>query len=275
MNTRGPAPEPPAAENPESGSGAPASFFLVIPCFRESGRIEPFLRELCGLIQARALPCRVLVVDDGSGESEQAGLSGLIATIRGQYDFLLPLLGLPENLGKGGAIYAGWQSQGTEDWLAFADADGSTSGTEICRLMSLIAARPKTLDAVIASRILMLGKRVERSAVRHYTGRIYATISSLMTGLSIYDSQCGCKFVRKAAFQKVLPLLEEKRFGFDMELLSLLLLHGAQIEEVPVNWTDTPGSKVHLLRDSVDMFRGLLRLRHKLRRLAATPGATT
>ena len=53
------------------------------------------------------------------------------------------------------------------------------------------------------------------------------------------------------------------RFGFDMDLLVHLIRAGATICEFPVDWTDIPGSKVSLLRDSLQMFMTLWRLRKR------------
>lgn len=249
----------------------PPAVFLVIPCYREEKRLAAFLPELLDGI--RDFPARVVVqvVDDGSGDVSSAELAALVRRLSESHPETLrdPLL-LPGNLGKGGAVFAGWDLAMHEDgaeeatWLAFADADGATSATEILRLAQ-IALDSQDLDGVLGSRILMMGKTVTRSQKRHIVGRAYATLTTLFTGIEVYDSQCGCKFVRNRAYQKIRPRLEEKRFGFDMELIAFLLRSGAKLEEFPVDWTDVPGSRVRLFRDGWRMFASLWKLRKRLR----------
>ena len=80
---------------------------------------------------------RIQVVDDGSGTEEQDRLSAVLAPIVAGCPLFLPPMRLPENLGKGGAVYAGWDQAGSADWLAFVDADGSCPASEVKRLMEL------------------------------------------------------------------------------------------------------------------------------------------
>ena len=81
----------------------------------------------------------------------------------------------------------------------------------------------------------MLGVNIDRRTTRHYIGRVFATLVSLLTGLEIYDSQCGLKVIRSSAYAAIEMHLIEKRFVFDVELTLLLLKNGFRIREVPIN----------------------------------------
>ena len=63
--------------------------------------------------------------------------------------------------------------------------------------------------------------------------------------------------------------LREKRFAFDVELTFLLIKNRFKIREMPINWEEVPGSKVKILRDSIRMFSGVLRMRRNLGSLKA------
>lgn len=245
-----------------------ARILLVVPSYRESARLGGFLRPLAARLTDLGLPVRVRVVDDGSGAEEAGRTAGLVGELAARYPLLAGPLLLPRNLGKGGAVYAGWREEPRAEWLAFADADGATSPGEIGRVLAMVLGQPEAADAWLASRVKMLGRAVDRTWKRHVFGRVYATFASLFTGIAVYDSQCGFKVVRRAAFARIEPFLRESRFGFDMELIARLHRAGARIVEVPVDWEDVPGSKVRLVRDGAGMFRSLLRLR---RSLAAAP----
>lgn len=231
---------------------------LVIPCFNESGRIEPFLDSLqCVLVNDTRVS--VLVVEDGGGAEEQQRMQQLLEARRPAWPQLRPLLCLEENLGKGGAVYAGWEAHAGEALLAFVDADGSCAAAEVSQVLDL--ARDGQTRAVFASRIKMLGKDVQRDFRRHLMGRVYATIVSETLRIPVYDSQCGLKVVPRTAFENVKPLLHITGFAFDVELLCALLDTGCVVHEQPISWHETAGGKVRLLRDSWRMFRDVLAIR--------------
>lgn len=238
------------------------SVLLVIPTFRDTARLQAFLPDLSRQLEARSA-VEIVVVDDGSGPKFSDALEELVRDVSGKSQTPVSLIRLKRNVGKGGAIYAGWGDGKGVDWLAFVDADGAVSASEVERMLSEIDCTDlhERADALIASRVKMLGRTVERSVKRHLIGRIFATLASELTGLAVYDSQCGCKFVRREAYAAVRSKLTELRFAFDVDLLFHLHRAGYRIVEFPVDWRDIPGSKVSLIRDSFLMLFSLLRLR--------------
>jgi glycosyltransferase involved in cell wall biosynthesis len=241
----------------------PGDLFLVIPAYRESERLPVFLRAVCHTFSAAACRFAILVVDDGSGTEEQAKLSALIESLRGETPELLPPLLLPENRGKGHAIREGWARGGGYNWLAFVDADGAISAAELFRLCEL-AQLAEPSRALFASRIKMLGHTVERTFLRHLLGRLFATIVGFTILPEVYDSQCGCKIIPASAWQRIAGEMEEDGFAFDVELLALLRWHGIAVREEPIDWFDQPGSRVHPLRDSVRMALAVRRIRKRI-----------
>lgn len=239
----------------------PASVHLVIPCYRESGRIGPFLAELC----ERLTPLggvTIRVVEDGSDEEEKQRMRAIIDAQRSKTPFLLEPLFLPQNLGKGGAVYAAWKEERNAEWLAFVDADGACSAEEVARVI-LMAREAPPQTALFASRIKMLGKTVHRDLSRHLLGRVYATLVSELLDIPVYDSQCGLKLVPRACFERIASRLIIHGFAFDVELLAFLLDSGCAVHEVPISWHETPGGKVRLLRDSFLMARDVWRVRQR------------
>ena len=242
----------------------PASVHLVIPCYHESARIGAFLADLCETLTPVG-GITIRVVEDGSDAAEKQRMESIIDAQRAKTPLLLEPRFLSENLGKGGAIYSAWKDEKNADWLAFVDADGSCSANEVARLIHLAReATPNT--ALFASRIKMLGTTVHRDFRRHLMGRIYATLVSELLDIPVYDSQCGLKLVPRSAFERVSSQLTVHGFAFDVELMTALLDSGCAIREAPISWHETPGGKVHLLRDSWRMARDVLRI--KARRVA-------
>ncbi|OYW77552.1 MAG: hypothetical protein B7Z37_03760 [Verrucomicrobia bacterium 12-59-8] len=240
----------------------PATVHLVIPCFQESGRIGPFLTELCAVTHALG-GVTIQVVEDGSDAAEAARMREIIAPLCAQHAHLLQPLFLPENLGKGGAVYAGWDRAPGVDWLAFVDADGSCSATEVAHLILRARKQPAALTAVFASRWDQTSAKVQRQWKRRLMGRIFGTLVSTLLHIPIHDSQCGLKLVPRAAYQRIAPDLRILGFAFDVELLAALHDSGCAFEEASIAWHETPGGHVHLIRDSIRMARDVLAIRNR------------
>lgn len=105
--------------------------------------------------------------------------------------------------------------------------------------------------AVLASRVRLLGRDIQRGLFRHYAGRVFATAASLALRLPVYDTQCGAKiFVSTPALREALETPFESRWVFDVYLIARLLnaaepLHESEILEYPLlHWRDIPGSKL-------------------------------
>lgn len=208
---------------------------------------------------------RILLVDDGSPAEEQKRFLEVVDPLIKDGQLFLPPLILPDNIGKGGAIYAGWATSDTADWLAFVDADGSCSAQETKRLIEVARQQSEPIS-IFASRVKMLGHHVERHFKRHLVGRVYATLVSELLNIEVYDSQCGLKIIHGAAYREIAKRLTIEGFAFDVDLLVHLLDAGHKIKEEPIDWHDTPGGKIRLLRDSWRMFRDVLKIRRNRRR---------
>jgi dolichyl-phosphate beta-glucosyltransferase len=238
-----------------------ARIHLVIPCYRESGRIKVFLEQLCQITLGQEVS--ILVVDDGSGAEEQENMRALVDGYSKRHPHLRPAMLLPANIGKGGAVHAGWRAHQGEDWLGFVDADGACSATETMRLIGLARDCGGRERALFASRNHILGHRIERHWYRDVMGRVYSMLVSLVLGIHVHDSQCGLKLVPRLAYDKIAPLLRVNDFGFDIELLAALVDSGFPVEEVPIDWHEVSGGKLRLFRDSWKMLGDILKVNQR------------
>jgi dolichyl-phosphate beta-glucosyltransferase len=207
----------------------------VVPCFNEAHRLD------VPAWQAFASAHRVLFVDDGSTDG-----TGALLQSAG-----LPVLTLLKNRGKGEAVRAGLRAAIDDgaDVVGYLDADLSAPTSEYVRLLQHLQDR-SDVDVVLGSRIAHLGAVIERRALRHYLGRVFATSASLALDLPVYDTQCGAKVFR------VTPMLTaalsssfRSRWAFDVELLARLLDAGtppSRCCELPLTtWRDVAGSHLH------------------------------
>jgi hypothetical protein len=127
--------------------------------------------------------------------------------------------------------------------------------------------REGNFAVMTGARVNLLGLQVRRNKRRHYLGRVFATIASLMLELPIYDTQCGAKFFSDTpALRAALKDPFNSPWAFDVELIGRLLvsepasisLSRDQFLEVPLKeWTDVEGSKLgssSMLKAGLDLF---------------------
>jgi hypothetical protein len=156
--------------------------------------------------------------------------------------------------------------------VGYVDADLATPPRELLRLAALV--RGGGCDVLMGSRVRLLGSSIERKAIRHYLGRVFATFASLSLGLPVYDTQCGAKLFRRTeALTAAFELPFSSRWIFDVELLARLVRPHPRIAAIAIDrireepllaWTDVPGSKLGTtaaLRSGLDLLRLALRLR--------------
>ncbi|MEM6911026.1 MAG: glycosyltransferase [Verrucomicrobiota bacterium] len=240
---------------------SPTSTGLVIPCFRESKRLPNFLPLLCQALAEAESSVAILLVDDGSGEREAESLSRLAERLRATFPALLPPLLLTRHQGKGAAIRAGWdQLAPSHTWLAFIDADGAVSPRELLRLLQLQGTES---EAIFSSRRARPRRKVERAFDRRLMGLVFHLLEKLLLDTGLSDTQCGCKMLPSSLWQALSPQARETQFLFDIELAILLQRAGVPIREVPIDWQEVGGSRLHW-SEPFRMAASLGALRHRL-----------
>ena len=159
------------------------------------------------------------------------------------------MIALPRNRGKGEAVRAGLVSALAADpsWLGYVDADMATPASEILRLLDVAAGTARRRRGARLARGIA-GRDVQRSAFRHYTGRVFATLASLVLAKAVYDTQCGAKLFRRTnAFDRSIVAPFRSRWAFDVELLGRLESAGVAPsrywEEPLLVWHDISGSR--------------------------------
>jgi dolichyl-phosphate beta-glucosyltransferase len=229
------------------------SVCLVVPCFNECARLRV---DHVRLLTADGR-FSVVLVDDGSTD----GTLDLLQSIARDTP-RVSVLALARNVGKGEAVRAGLASAPalTSLWVGYLDADMSTPVSEIVRLLDIADTKPG-IDAILGSRVALLGRDVRRSAFRHYTGRAFATFASIVLSKPVYDTQCGAKLFRRTdAFARSIDEPFRSRWAFDVELLGRMHHAGVPTsgfwEEPLLKWHDVGGSRRTVrasLRASADL----------------------
>ncbi len=241
----------------------PNTLWLVIPAWREAGRLEAFSTRLLPALAASGLPVVLQIVDDGSPAAFAEPLEKRCQTWRAAHPFVRPLHRLPENRGKGAAVYAGWDlavANGAA-WLGFCDADGSVAAEQIVRLARIaLATTPSDRVVLLASRHAPGARARWSSPLRRVLSLLFVAWVRNRTGLTVRDTQCGAKFSPAELYARLRPGLRVERFAFDVDLLLAAHDAGARLREEPVAWTHHPNGRLKLARDGWSALREVARL---------------
>ncbi|ROW16824.1 hypothetical protein VPNG_01716 [Cytospora leucostoma] len=224
----------------------------------------------------------ILVVDDGS--SDKTVDTVLDFSRKHNLHDVLRVVALERNRGKGGAVTHGFRHVRGE-YVVFADADGASRFSDLGRL---IEGCEDVVDAsnrgvAIGSRGHLVGSEavVKRSALRNFLMKSFHFVLMILTPPAtsrIRDTQCGFKLFSRAALPHIIPYMHMEGWIFDIEMLMLAesapatpvvasdgtiigVAPGIRVAEVPIDWHEVEGSKMSLIRDSINMALGLAILR--------------
>ena len=101
----------------------------------------------------------------------------------------------------------------------------------------------------------------QRSLLRNFLMYGLHTVLRVVGVGHVRDTQCGFKLFSRAAARALFPRQHLATWIFDVELLLLAKALRIPVVEVPVTWHEVPGSKLSVVRDSLQMLRDLLVLR--------------
>jgi glycosyltransferase involved in cell wall biosynthesis len=226
---------------------------VVVPYYNPGHNLVGHVAQVIELLRDRGVSFEVIAVSDGSTDGSDAGLEQLGPEVQ--------VVHLPVNQGKGHALRVGL-GLGRGSYLGFIDGDGDIPAPVLGEFVDcVLSERP---DFAIGS------KRHTESVVvypplRRFYSWGYQGLTRLLFGLDITDTQSGIKLVRREIVTELLPILEEDRFTFDLELLALARRRGyRRVVELPVEIRERFSSTVSP-RAAWDMLIDTFRLTWRLR----------
>jgi glycosyltransferase involved in cell wall biosynthesis len=240
---------PLTADEPATGHDPPA-VEIVVPVFNEAGQLEASIRRLHRyLVDVFPFSFRLTIADNASTDQTWAIARELAEQLPGVVAVRL------EEKGRGRALHSVW-SQSDAEVLAYMDVDLSTDLAALLPLVAPLLSRHS--DLAIGSR-LARGAHVVRGPKRELISRSYNRLLHTALATRFSDAQCGFKAIRADRARQLLPLVKDRAWFFDTELLVLAERAGFRIHEVPVDWIDDEDSRVDLVATAADL-RGVLRL---------------
>ncbi|MCD8350358.1 MAG: glycosyltransferase family 2 protein [Planctomycetaceae bacterium] len=210
----------------------------LIPAYREEKHI--------GDVIAATLPfiADILVVDDGSPDRtrEVAETAGATVLVNEQ------------NMGKGASLARGLDHLFAKgfDAAVCLDADGQHLPAEIPRFI----AAAESADLVVGNR---MAKVATMPFARVWTNRVTSWILSRLAGVTVPDTQCGFRLVRREAWQGV--SIRTRNYDFEGEMIVAMGRKGFRVASVPVSTIyGDEVSTINPVRDTVRFFSMVWRL---------------
>jgi dolichyl-phosphate beta-glucosyltransferase len=229
---------------------------IIIPAYNEEKRLARTLariRDYFANAQAKEEQIELIVVDDGSTDG-----TALVAQEWTREIPWLRLVSNDRNRGKGYSVRHGMR-EARGRVVLFTDADLSAPIEESEKLFAAIeAGNEVAIGSRAIDRTLI---KVHQSYFREIAGIIFNSLVKLFTGLPFQDTQCGFKVFLRERSKIIFEQQRVERFGFDPEILFLAQRHGLISVEVPVRWAHDDATRVHVLRDSLQMFGDLFLIR--------------
>ena len=166
---------------------------VVFPAYNESDTLEDSVCKLIQNLDNITSSYERIIAEDGSTDGTEDVLTTLCSYNK---DKLLSIT-LPKNEGKASAVRKGFHKAfelRQFDYVGYWDADLATPLYAIDDFYELFDS--PQINIVMGARVLLLNRKIERFFIRHYLGRCFATLASLVLGVAVYDTQCGAKLFR-------------------------------------------------------------------------------
>jgi dolichyl-phosphate beta-glucosyltransferase len=220
---------------------------IIVPAFNEERRLGRTLTEIrAHLAGDPRLTARIVIVDNGSADrtAELVDRLDLVALGTPSENVEVTVIGCSRG-GKGAAIRRGMLSSSAR-WIGFCDADLATPATDITRA---VAALREGFDVVVGSRRCAGAEYAQAQTTLRRMGGFAFRVSTRRLAGNVRDTQCGFKFFRGAAARALFAGTISAGFSFDVELIARARLLRLSVAELPVHWTDQPGSSLSPWRD--------------------------
>lgn len=234
---------------------------VIIPAYNEEPNFKKgTIDEVPRYLSKQPYTWEVFIIDDGSDDKTAELAEDFAKKHKNIRVIKNPHQGKAETVKTGVKDAKG-------ELILFTDFDQATPISEIEKLLPFFP----TYDIVIGSRQLPGAKREKEPIYRHLMGLGFNLVVQAVAVKGIWDTQAGFKCFKADVAKELFGALKVYGVGkkvkgalvtaFDVELLFLAKKRGYKIKEVPIIWHHVATSRVSPIKDSLRMFRDVLRVR--------------
>ena len=240
----------------EPASNGKVVVSVVLPAYNEADVLEPAVTKISQALKEYGCPYEIIIAEDGSTDGTDKKAAMLAETV----PFVRHIHG-EKRLGRGNALKNTFKKANGEV-LVYMDVD---LATDIRHLQELVGSiKDEGYDLATGSRLLAESK-VQRTKTRTTASKTYNLMVRVILGSKVKDHQCGFKAFRREPLMQLLDEVEATHWFWDTEIIVRAQRHGYGIKEVPVEWKSGQDTKVHLFKDSWNMFWQIVALWWKLK----------
>lgn len=232
---------------------------LCIPMYNEENIIEDTLNKVSSYMKNTFIDdYEIIFIADGCKDN-------CAEKVKNYNDGHITLISYEQNMGKGYAVRQGVLSS-KGDIVMFTDCDLAYGCNVIKRFYDEMTE--KGADVAVGSRNLDKSGYEGYSFMRRLVSKAYIVFLSVIGGLKLSDSQCGCKAFSGEMGKKVFSHCEINRFAFDFEAILIATKAKAEIIEIPVKIIhNNEKTSMHMIKDSLKMVRDILKMKKRIKKL--------
>ncbi|MBU0907093.1 MAG: glycosyltransferase [Nanoarchaeota archaeon] len=231
---------------------------IIVPAYNEEKRIERMLNSYLKFFDAleknKRIDYEIIVVINNTRDKTEDVVKKFMEKSK-NVSFLNFKKG-----GKGFAVKEGFKEalKRDSDLIGFVDADLATPPESFYFLVKKIGR----FDGAIASRYLPESRITPAYNFRRaIVAKVFNFLVRSLFFIHLSDTQCGAKLFSRRAAEMIVKKVEMSQWAFDVELLYVLNKHGFVVRDFPTNWKDVGGSKIEIVKGSLQMFLSLIQLR--------------
>ena len=221
---------------------------VLIPCYNESEKLFSSLRRLSSWFKTQDILYEIIVINNGSTDDTYIRFKDLVTD---------PNISIINEMtkGKGFAVKKGLENCSFNKVL-IVDADLSV---DIDQLDSSWFLQKETL--IVGSRVI--GTQQGTPLRRQFAGKLLNKLIRKIFKLSIYDTQCGFKFLNTKNIKLISSQLTVIGFMYDLDLILSCKDRGLEVMEVPIAYNHDNFSSVSLFRDPLIMLKDIFKIYNK------------